>query len=38
VIRPSPPRLEHRMRNKSGTGLEFLVISTQRPREDRQNV
>ena len=33
-----PPRLEHQMRNESGTDLEFLVISTQRPREDRQNV
>ena len=33
-----PPGLEHQMRNESGTDLGFLVISTQRPREDRQNV
>jgi mannose-6-phosphate isomerase-like protein (cupin superfamily) len=33
-----PPRLEHQMRNESGADLEFLVISTQRPREDRRNV
>lgn len=33
-----PPRLEHQMRNESSTDLEFLVISTGRPREDRQNV
>jgi len=33
-----PPRLEHQMRNESGTDLEFLVISTQRPRDDRRNV
>jgi len=33
-----PPRLEHQMRNESDTDLEFLVISTRRPREDRRNV
>jgi mannose-6-phosphate isomerase-like protein (cupin superfamily) len=33
-----PPLLEHQMRNESDADLEFLVISTQRPREDRQNV
>lgn len=33
-----PPRLEHQMRNDSEADLEFLVISTQRPREDRRDV
>lgn len=33
-----PPRHEHQMRNESDIDLEFLVISTRRPREDRQNV
>lgn len=33
-----PPGLEHQMRNESDTELEFLVISTRRPREDRRNV
>lgn len=32
-----PPRLEHQMRNESDTDLEFLVISTRPPREDRRN-
>ncbi len=33
-----PPRLEHQMRNESDADLEFLVISTQRPSKDRQDV
>jgi mannose-6-phosphate isomerase-like protein (cupin superfamily) len=33
-----PPRVPHQMRNDSSDDLEFLVLSSGRPREDRRNL
>lgn len=33
-----PPGIPHQMRNDSPTDLEFLVISTGRPRDDRRDL
>ncbi|SRR5260221_9785397 len=33
-----PAGIPHQMRNDSAADLEFLVISTQRPREDRTDL
>jgi mannose-6-phosphate isomerase-like protein (cupin superfamily) len=35
VIEPTTP---HRISNRSKTALEFLVISSSRPRNDRENL